>query len=68
MVQYVEPFLLIESCKALKDRRQLFLWLRRADEERSTFFVNIHSYAPFWGLEQTEIAEFEKEQTRQAAR
>ena len=48
--QYVEPFLLIEACNALKDRRQLMALLHRADEERSPFFVYRRAYAPYWGL------------------
>lgn len=58
--QYVEPFLLMDVSKALHDRAQLMVWLRRADEERSTFFVSLHSYAAFWGLDKNDIAEFEK--------
>jgi TolB-like protein len=57
--QYVEPFMLIEVCNALKDRQQLMVWLRRADEERSSFFVYLHAYAPYWGLDPAELAEFE---------
>jgi len=48
--QYIEPFLLVEVCIALHDRRELMLWLRRADEERSTFFVYRHGSAEYWGL------------------
>lgn len=58
--QYVEPFMLIEPCLELHDRQQLMLWLHRADEERSSFFVYLHAYAPFWGLDQTVLDEFEK--------
>jgi TolB-like protein/Tfp pilus assembly protein PilF len=58
--QYVEPIMLIEVCNVLNDRRQLMVWLRRADEERSSFFVYLHASAPFWGLDQAVLAEFEK--------
>lgn len=37
--QYVEPVMVLELCAALKDTRAFELWLKRADEERSTFFV-----------------------------
>ena len=60
--QYVEPILLIESCKALHDRPQLLLWLRRADEERSSFYVYLRSYAPFWGLDPADLADMAREQ------
>ena len=58
--QYVEPFLLIEACTALNDRRQLALWLRRADVERSTFVVYARAYAPYWGLDEAALADIEK--------
>ena len=58
--QYIEPFLLIEVCNALKDRQQLMLWLRRADEEQSTFVVYMRAYAAYWGLDPAALAEFEK--------
>ncbi|HLX42748.1 MAG TPA: tetratricopeptide repeat protein [Bryobacteraceae bacterium] len=58
--QYIEPFLLIELCNALKDRKQLMIWLRRADEERSTFVVYMHAYAAYWGLDSETLAEFDK--------
>jgi hypothetical protein len=58
--QYVEPFMLIEVCNVLKDRRQLMIWLRRADEERSSFFVYLHAYAPYWGLDPNLLAQIEK--------
>jgi TolB-like protein/Tfp pilus assembly protein PilF len=58
--QYVEPFLVLEVCNALRDRRQLMVWLHRADEGRSSFFVYLRAYAPFWGLDQAVLTEFEK--------
>jgi TolB-like protein len=62
--RYVDAFLVIAACKALNDRQQLFLWLRRADEEHSPFFVYLHPYAPYWGLDQEELAEFERQRGR----
>ena len=58
--QYVEPFLLIELCNALHDRKQLMIWLRRADEERSTFYVYRHSYAEYWELSPDVLAELDR--------
>lgn len=58
--RYIEPFLAIEACLALRDRQQLFLWLDRADEERSSFFVYLRPYSQYWGLTQEELAEFER--------
>ncbi len=58
--QYVEPFMLLEVCNVLKDRRQLMVWLRRADEERSSFFVYVHAYAPYWGLDSNLLAQIDK--------
>jgi TolB-like protein/Tfp pilus assembly protein PilF len=57
--QYIEPFLLIEVCNALHDRKQLMIWLRRADEERSTFYVYRHSYAEYWELTPDVLAELD---------
>jgi TolB-like protein/Tfp pilus assembly protein PilF len=59
--QYVEPFLLFEVCIALNDRQQLLMWMHRADEEHSPFFVYLHPSAPYWGLDESVLAEFEKD-------
>jgi len=56
MTQYVEPFLVIEVCNALNDRRQLMVWLRRADEERSSFFVYLAGVRAVLGLDPTVLA------------
>lgn len=37
--RYVEPFIMLGLCSALGDRKDLRLWLQRAYEERSTFFI-----------------------------
>lgn len=63
--QYVDPFVFLEPCKALNDRAQVLLWLQRADQEHSSFFVYLHAYAPFWGLDQADLAEFQRRQVRE---
>lgn len=58
--QYVEPFLLIEVCNNLKDRRELVKWLERAREERSPFLAYARSNASYWGLDQEALAILER--------
>lgn len=57
--RYVEPFLAIEACKALHDDKLLVVWLHRADEERSSFFVYLRPYAPYWGLDERDLMKLE---------
>ena len=64
--QYVEPFMVLLACKALNDREQTLLWLRRADEERSTLFVYRHADAPVWGLEERDLVDYEKAEDKAA--
>ncbi|HWZ33664.1 MAG TPA: tetratricopeptide repeat protein [Bryobacteraceae bacterium] len=37
--QYVDPFSVLELCAALNDEKNLHLWLKRMEEERSTIYV-----------------------------
>ena len=46
--RYVEPFLVIELCSALKDHQKLMLWMKRLDEERSTLFVYVPMMAEYY--------------------
>jgi serine/threonine-protein kinase len=58
--QYVEPFMLIELCKSLNDRACLLTWIRRGDEQRSAFYVNLRPFARLWGLDEQDLAAIEK--------
>lgn len=58
--QYVDPFMLVFAFKALHDRAQLSLWLRRAEDEHSSFFVYRRPYAPYWGLDPEDLASTDK--------
>jgi serine/threonine-protein kinase len=58
--QYVEPVFLIEICKALGDREQLALLLRRVEEEHSSMAVYLRPYASLWGLEESDLGQFGK--------
>jgi TolB-like protein/Tfp pilus assembly protein PilF len=62
--QYVDPFMPMLVSKALNDRERLVMWLRRADEEHSSFFVYLRPYAPYWGLNEADLADFDKARTR----
>jgi TolB-like protein/Tfp pilus assembly protein PilF len=55
--QYVEPFLAIELCSALKDDGRLRLWLQRADQERSSMFVYLPMYRDLWAFESKALAQ-----------
>ncbi len=57
--QYIDAVMFAEVAKALNDRAQLQRWLRRADEERSPFFVYLRGYAPYWGLDLTDLERLE---------
>ena len=46
--QYVEPFLVIELCSLLKEHRQLEIWLRRMQEERSTLYMYVPLLKEFY--------------------
>jgi TolB-like protein/Tfp pilus assembly protein PilF len=37
--QYVEPFAVIELSASLRDEKSVMLWLKRLEEDRSTFYV-----------------------------
>ena len=58
--QYVEPFVVLELCSTLNDKRQMLLWLRRADEERSTLLVYLPTLKNFLRLDPALVAQFEK--------
>ncbi len=48
--QYVEPFMVLQLCGVLDDKKQLETWLQRADQERSAFFVYLPIYKTVFGL------------------
>jgi predicted Zn-dependent protease len=58
--QYVDAFVVLELYSALKDNKQLLLWLRRADEERSTFFVSLPTVKDLFGLDPQVVAQVDK--------
>jgi TolB-like protein/Tfp pilus assembly protein PilF len=55
--QYVDPFMAILLCSALNDKGQLLLWLKRADEERSTMFVYLPFMKDLYGLDAATVAQ-----------
>lgn len=57
--QYVDPFMAILLCSALNDKKQLLLWLKRADEERSTMFVYLPMMKDLYGLDPAIVAQVE---------
>jgi len=57
--QYVDPFMAIPLCSALNDKKQLLLWLKRADEERSTMFVYLPMMKDLYGLDPATVAHLE---------
>lgn len=62
--QYVDAFMPMLVSKALNDHEHLVMWLRRAEEEHSSFFVYLHPYAPYWGLNEIDLAGFDKARSR----
>jgi TolB-like protein/Flp pilus assembly protein TadD len=48
--QYVEPVMVLELCAELQDVPAFRLWLKRADEDRSTFFVYLPLLKDFYGF------------------
>jgi TolB-like protein/Tfp pilus assembly protein PilF len=55
--QYVDAFMALPVVSALHDNRQLLLWLRRADEERSTMFVYLPIMKDLYGLDAGTLAQ-----------
>jgi TolB-like protein/Tfp pilus assembly protein PilF len=55
--QYVDAFMALPLVSALHDNRQLLLWLRRADEERSTMFVYLPIMKDLYGLDAGTLAQ-----------
>lgn len=60
--QYVEPFMVLELCSVLHDNGCLRLWLKRADEERSSMFVYLGMIGELWGLDPGLVAEVQRKQ------
>jgi TolB-like protein/Tfp pilus assembly protein PilF len=58
--RYVDAFMAIGICAALKDKAQTMLWLRRADEERSSLFVYLPLLKEFYGIDAAVLEAFEK--------
>ena len=48
--QYVEPAMMLELCTALKDTASFEKWLKRADQEHSTFFVYLPLMKDFFAF------------------
>lgn len=48
--QYVEPVMVLELSAALQDLPAFRLWLKRADQDRSTFYVYLPLFKDFAGL------------------
>jgi hypothetical protein len=51
-----DAFLALPLCKALGDRAQLALWVKRAGEERSTMAVYLRGMQSWFGIDERMLA------------